>query len=238
MADSLGDPVTNRYLVVTTLNSWSSKFDNMQTLITMQCPFLSFADVRSQLLLEELSKANRHTDQSTVFLASTFAKLLVGSNPAHATYFGAGNKCGSNENQGCGNNSSRNHRCRGGRGGGGGGNQPSSIAPHPPMNQPEYWPTPQNSSRRQLVLRRLQSVARIEMMCPSLYLSLHTEGQRRMPWRCSCSDGTVLMQEEIVIIISLFDDIFGDLDALYTAEWPKVTWHNLDFLEIPPDEIV
>lgn len=145
MADSLGDPVTNRYLVVTTLNSWSSKFDNMQTLITMQCPFLSFADVRSQLLLEELSKANRHTDQSTVFLASTFAKLLVGSNPAHATYFGAGNKCGSNENQGCGNNSSRNHRCRGGGGGGGGGNQPSSIAPHPPMNQPEYWPTPQNS---------------------------------------------------------------------------------------------
>nr|AAX95032.1 hypothetical protein LOC_Os11g08030 [Oryza sativa Japonica Group]ABA91807.1 hypothetical protein LOC_Os11g08029 [Oryza sativa Japonica Group] len=33
-------------------------------------------------------------------------------------------------------------------------------------------------------------------------------------------------------------DAGGDRHHHLAAEWPKVTWHNLDFLEIPPDEIV
>lgn len=50
MADSLadlGDPVTDRGLILATLNGLSAKFQNLKTIITMQRPFPSFADVRS-----------------------------------------------------------------------------------------------------------------------------------------------------------------------------------------------
>lgn len=50
MADSLsdlGDPLSDRALVLATLNGLNEKFDTLRSLITMQRPFPSIADVRS-----------------------------------------------------------------------------------------------------------------------------------------------------------------------------------------------
>ncbi|XP_052152525.1 uncharacterized protein LOC127770757 [Oryza glaberrima] len=148
MADSLadlGDPVTDRGLVLATLNGLSAKFENLKTIITMQCPFPSFADVRSQLLLEELSKASRNTNTSTVLLAGTSGgKQPTTPNPAHATGFGANTS-----------NNNRNRQRRGGGGGnsgtnnsgGGGGSQQQPGPPRPATSQPgsvQAWPSPYN----------------------------------------------------------------------------------------------
>ncbi|XP_066167862.1 uncharacterized protein [Oryza sativa Japonica Group] len=134
MADSLGDlgdPLTDRALVLATLNGLNEKFDTLRSLVTMQRPFPSFADVRSQLLLEELTKASRPSGQSTVLLAgASRGKPPSTPNPAHVTGYGAGASGGS------GNSSNnKNRRRRGGGsgnsgggtntgGGGGGGNTP------------------------------------------------------------------------------------------------------------------
>lgn len=156
MADTLGDlgyPVRDRSLVLATLNGLNCKYDHMQTLITMQRPFPSFADMRSQLLLEELSKAGRPTSSSTVLLAGA-SKPANNVNLAYSTRFGAGNQGGGNGSTGGGNGNSRNRRRRGGCGGGSGnngGNTGASVgtnqggtAPRPPWNQVGAWPTPHN----------------------------------------------------------------------------------------------
>lgn len=125
MADSLsdlGDPLSDRALVLATLNGLNEKFDTLRSLITMQRPFPSIADVRSQLLLEELSKASRPSGQSTVLLAgATSNKPSSSPNPAHATGYGAGTSGGS------GNASNNKNRRRRGGGGGSDGNSGGNI---------------------------------------------------------------------------------------------------------------
>lgn len=126
MADSLsdlGDPLSDRALVLATLNGLNEKFDTLRSLITMQRPFPSIADVRSQLLLEELSKAGRPSGQSTVLLAgATSNKPSSSPNPAHATGYDAGTSGGSGN---ASNN--KNRRRRGGGGGGSNGNSGGNI---------------------------------------------------------------------------------------------------------------
>ncbi len=55
MADDLDD-VGNRTLSLTTIRGLNEKFGHLQSAFTMQKPFPTFAEVRAQLLLEELTK--------------------------------------------------------------------------------------------------------------------------------------------------------------------------------------
>ncbi|EEE53350.1 hypothetical protein OsJ_36372 [Oryza sativa Japonica Group] len=79
-------------------------------------PFPTFAELRSMLRLEELSKPNHAASASSaVFLATgSTTNGGKGANPAHGTGYGAGN-------QGGGGKGNSNRRRRGGNGGGGGG---------------------------------------------------------------------------------------------------------------------
>nr|XP_025883367.1 uncharacterized protein LOC112939900 [Oryza sativa Japonica Group] len=118
-ADSLGDvgePVRDRTLVLNTLSGLSEKFNNLRSLVPMQRPFPTFAELRSMLRLEELSKPNHAASASSaVFLATgSTTNGGKGANPAHGTGYGAGN-------QGGGGKGNSNRRRRGGNGGGGGG---------------------------------------------------------------------------------------------------------------------
>uniref|UniRef100_A0A0E0E2C1 Reverse transcriptase Ty1/copia-type domain-containing protein n=1 Tax=Oryza meridionalis TaxID=40149 RepID=A0A0E0E2C1_9ORYZ len=62
MADNLadlGEPQSDRTLVLTLINWLSPKYGNMQSLLPMQIPFPSFLQARSQLL-EEITKVSPH----------------------------------------------------------------------------------------------------------------------------------------------------------------------------------
>ncbi|XP_062230091.1 uncharacterized protein LOC133927670 [Phragmites australis] len=73
MADALGDlsePVQDRMLIMSVLCGLNEKFAYMAALLKRQKPFPSFIDVRSDLLLEELTMASKLGSSSTVLIAT------------------------------------------------------------------------------------------------------------------------------------------------------------------------
>ena len=59
MADSLrdlGEPVSDRTLVLNLLRGLNGRYDNLKTWITRTVPFPSFSKVRNDLILEEITK--------------------------------------------------------------------------------------------------------------------------------------------------------------------------------------
>ncbi|EAZ18451.1 hypothetical protein OsJ_33978 [Oryza sativa Japonica Group] len=106
MADMLGDlgePVHDRSLVLQHLTGLSPKFGHMQSLLSMQKPFPSFLDARSQLLLEEITKGSKSVEPATAFIVSKSGSVQPAS----------GKTC--NTSQGSSNNSRNRRRGRGKR---------------------------------------------------------------------------------------------------------------------------
>ncbi|XP_066161974.1 uncharacterized protein [Oryza sativa Japonica Group] len=151
MADMLGDlgePVHDRSLVLQHLTGLSPKFGHMQSLLSMQKPFPSFLDARSQLLLEEITKGSKSVEPATAFIVSKSGSVQPAS----------GKTC--NTSQGSSNNSRNRRRGRGngsGNGGsgannGGSGANPNQSAPPRPAasstqasaQRPAQWPSPYN----------------------------------------------------------------------------------------------
>jgi len=76
MADSLadlGEPVSDRTLVLNVLRGLNERFQFMVQLITRQKPFPSFADVRADLRLADLNMG-QSSGTPTAFLASSSSK--------------------------------------------------------------------------------------------------------------------------------------------------------------------
>lgn len=130
MADNLadlGEPQSDRTLVLTLINGLSPKFGHMQSLLPMQQPFPSFIQARSQLLLKEITKGPRPANDS----ATTFVATMAGAGGTPSGRGGTGNTGGSQGGSGSASVNSPNRR-RGGCGnGGGGGNTSNSVAANP-----------------------------------------------------------------------------------------------------------
>lgn len=112
MADThseLGNPVTDRQLVLAMLQGVNPKYENLRTILPLQRPLPSFIKARSQLILAEINKSsNRSTNSSTALLASTGSgnrNGTGGKNLAHATGYSNPNQSqgGSGNSQGGGN---------------------------------------------------------------------------------------------------------------------------------------
>eukprot|EP00267_Zea_mays_P035684 XP_008671988.1 uncharacterized protein LOC103649506 [Zea mays] len=74
MADALGDlgePVTDRTLVLNVLRGLSDRFSDIGRHLRLGRPFPTFHDVRATLLLEELTMAHRVSSPSAALLTST-----------------------------------------------------------------------------------------------------------------------------------------------------------------------
>ncbi|XP_062208877.1 uncharacterized protein LOC133910525 [Phragmites australis] len=74
MADALGDigeAIQDRTLVLAVLRGLNEKFSYMTALLKRQRPFPSFLEVRSDLLLEELTMASKPGSTSTALIASS-----------------------------------------------------------------------------------------------------------------------------------------------------------------------
>ncbi|XP_062232780.1 uncharacterized protein LOC133930092 [Phragmites australis] len=150
MADGLadlGEPVSDRTLVLTMLKGLNDKFRHLQTILPMQKPFPTFVEARSQLLLEEITRGGRSTGAPTAFLAAgsgagrgSLPGGVTTSSAAHVPDFGTnsgGNFGASNVAPNGGNgghNNKNNHRRRGG--------QNNSAAPFTQQQQP--WASPHN----------------------------------------------------------------------------------------------
>ncbi|XP_062230074.1 uncharacterized protein LOC133927645 [Phragmites australis] len=152
MADGLadlGEPVTDRTIVLMLLKGLNERFCHLQTILPLQKPFPTFVEARSQLLLEEITRDSRSSGASTAFLAagSSSAGANRGSTPGggpapppvHAAGFGSGGHAGHNSNNG---RNFRNNRRRRGNGGG----QNGSGAPSGQQQQQQHssWPSPHN----------------------------------------------------------------------------------------------
>ena len=74
MADALGDlgePVSDRTLVLNVLRGLSDRFSDIRRHLRLGRPFPTFHDVRATLLLEELTMAHRASSPSAALLTST-----------------------------------------------------------------------------------------------------------------------------------------------------------------------
>lgn len=111
MADTqseLGNPVTDRQLVLAMLQGVNPKYENLRTILPLQRPLPSFIEARSQLILAEINKSSNRSTNSTALLASTGSgnrNGTGGKNPAHATGYSNPNQSqgGSGNSQGGGN---------------------------------------------------------------------------------------------------------------------------------------
>ncbi|EEC82022.1 hypothetical protein OsI_25984 [Oryza sativa Indica Group] len=140
----VGEPVGDRTLTLATIQGFHENFAHLQSAFTMRKPFPSFAEVRSQLLLDELTK-NRSRTPATALIAATGGRTSGGaanSNPAHITGYGNNSNTGnhnSNGRQG-GNNRARHHNNNGGNG----GQQQPQFRPPGSSAQVASWPSPLN----------------------------------------------------------------------------------------------
>lgn len=96
MRSDLTDPVTDRQLVLAKLQGLNAMYENLQTTLPLQRPFLFTAHVseaRSQLILAEFNKgSNCSTNSPTALLVATSGGnrgSTGGMNPMHATGYGA-----------------------------------------------------------------------------------------------------------------------------------------------------
>ncbi|XP_062193564.1 uncharacterized protein LOC133896962 [Phragmites australis] len=118
MADALGDlgePVPDRTLVLNVLCGLNQKFSYMTALLKRQKPFPLFIEVRSDLLLEELTMANK---------SSTPSAFVAGTSPASSSSRGGQPSSGSAPNQYSGGSHGNNNKNRR-RGDSSGGSNPS-----------------------------------------------------------------------------------------------------------------
>ena len=138
MADALGDlgePVHDRTLVLSVLRGLNAKFSYMAALLKRQKPFPSFIDVRSDLLLEELTMGPRSSTPSTALVATAPAAPR-GSVPGAPSGGGGGGGTGSSRRR------RRNGNGKGGHSGNGSTGTPSA----PPGSSantagaPPAWP--------------------------------------------------------------------------------------------------
>ncbi|EAY90498.1 hypothetical protein OsI_12090 [Oryza sativa Indica Group] len=157
MADSLadlGEPQSDRTLVLTLINGLSPKYGNMQSLLPMQVPFPSFLQARSQLLLEEITKGHRPASEpATAFVASTAGARTAQNIPNNQGGGGGGGSSGNNSRNrrrgrgnGGGNSgqgSGHGGQTAGSQGGQGTGGQLAGQQASAPR-QAQQWPTPFN----------------------------------------------------------------------------------------------
>ncbi|XP_066167040.1 uncharacterized protein [Oryza sativa Japonica Group] len=128
MVDSLadlGEPITNKTLVLNFLRGLNEKYHNLQTILPMQRPFPTFLEARSQLLIAEINKGQGHsTGAATAFVAAATSGTRGTCN--------GGNTSGTSS----GNN---------GNGGNNGGSIGTSNATTPPAGSVQrpttQWPT-------------------------------------------------------------------------------------------------
>eukprot|EP00267_Zea_mays_P038066 XP_008676190.1 uncharacterized protein LOC103652365 [Zea mays] len=143
LADSLtelGETVTDRALAMNVLCGLSDRFSSLRLLLKRQRPFPSFVEIRSELLLEELTTAPTSLAAPPTVLAATTAAapsaLIAGhSTPPHA---GSG---GSSKNR-----RRRNHSGRSGSAGPSAGGGASASGPRPSAlgTGGAAWPTMYN----------------------------------------------------------------------------------------------
>jgi len=128
MADdlgALGEVITDRTLVLNVIRGLNDNFAHVGALLRRGRPFLSFPEARDDLILEELTLANRQSSPAAALDASTRT-----SAPSPQT--GSGSGSGGANTGGRSNNHRRgkrggNGRDGGGGSGGGGGGQRSTI---------------------------------------------------------------------------------------------------------------
>jgi hypothetical protein len=166
MADArteLGDPITDKQLVLAMLQGLNPRYENLQTILPLQRPFPSFIEARSQLILAEINKGSKaSTNSSTALIAVTGGGgrgTSGGMNPAHATGFGNpsqhGQGGGGGNQGGGGNNKNRRRRGNGGANSGGnnsaqqpqGGGFTTGASSGSTAGAPRVgtaWPTPQH----------------------------------------------------------------------------------------------
>jgi hypothetical protein len=113
-----GDPVGDKQLVLTFLHGLSAKFRHMVPTLKTQCPFPTFVQARTLLLLEELDVNDFNDDAVSESKTSTQALVMTPQARPPPTPIGNGGGGG-------GGNCNR-RRGRGGNGGGNGGGAASS----------------------------------------------------------------------------------------------------------------
>lgn len=102
MADSLadlGEPITDKTLVLNFLRGLNEKYHNLQNILPMQRPFPTFLEARSQLLLAKINKGQGFlTGGATAFIATT-AGGKGGTGSTSGTTGGNGGSTGNNKNR-------------------------------------------------------------------------------------------------------------------------------------------
>ncbi|XP_062192504.1 uncharacterized protein LOC133896000 [Phragmites australis] len=149
MADALGtlgtlsEPVPDRTLILAVLRSLNKKFGYMAALLKRQRPFLTFLEVRSDLLLEELEMTSRPTHLSTALLVNTSFSAKGGAQSSKGQIVASGGRSTTPTiaTQGNSGSSSRStnanrHRCRNNKGGHGNGGRKSDSE-----GAPSGWPS-------------------------------------------------------------------------------------------------
>lgn len=145
MADALsdlGEPVPDRTLVLAVLRGLNEKYSHLASLLRRAKPLPSFIEVRSDLMLEELTLQNRPGSSSTALLASG-TRSTGSTNSGGSGNVGSGNggRKGRNNHRGGRNN-------RGGSTGNGqatshgsapGVHTPTGVAPSPRAGLPSFW---------------------------------------------------------------------------------------------------
>ncbi|XP_062221364.1 uncharacterized protein LOC133920808 [Phragmites australis] len=161
MADqlgSLGEPVLDRTLVLATLRGLNERFTHMAALLKRQKPFPTFDDVRNDLLLEEITLADRSQSPSTALLSTGSGSrpstpgahgggapsLPAGSTGGHgAPNNSTGSLPGGSVTSGGNRQNNRRHRYNRNNGGGNsGGNGKQPTAPGAQGGWPPSWFNP------------------------------------------------------------------------------------------------
>jgi hypothetical protein len=82
MADalvSLGEPILDHILVLNVLRGLNERYSHMAALLKRTRPFLSYSDVRADLLIEEMTLANKSS--TLMALVATTPARLPGPHP-------------------------------------------------------------------------------------------------------------------------------------------------------------
>lgn len=151
MADDLGDlgePVTDRTLVLNVIRGLSERFHDIGTHLRRGRPFPSFADVVSELTMEKLTMANRPSAPPTALVATTPTSTGASRPPPHPAGGGSTPKPPKNKNRRSKRAGQKSSGNGGGSGSGSGGSSASSTGGQwPSLFNPwtgsiSMWPGP------------------------------------------------------------------------------------------------
>jgi uncharacterized membrane protein YgcG len=133
MADDLAaldNPLTDRQLALAFLRGLSDRFVHMVPLIRQQRPFPAFNEIRSILLLEEISLNDRKQNPTALIAATDSQPPSAGSqSPSGAKGTSGGNNNNKNHSRGKGNQGGGNQGGSNSGGNGGGSNGGTGGAP-------------------------------------------------------------------------------------------------------------